>query len=99
MATLYVAEFGSVGDTLQGPIPIAQASPVAEQAVAIGGASVQSAAFSNDTQFVRLHADAICSVAFGVNPTATAVKMRMAAGTTEYFGVTRGEKVAVIVNV
>lgn len=99
MATLYVAEFGSLGDTAQSVAQIGQAPPVAEQALAIGGASVPSAAFNNDTQLVRIHADAICSIAFGTAPVATTANMRLAAGQTEYFGVVRGQKVAVIVNV
>jgi len=52
------------------------------------------------TTFVRLHTDAICSIKFGVNPTASATTARMAAGRTEYHGVPLGQayKVAVITN-
>lgn len=98
MATLYIAEFGSMGDTGQGIAQIGAAPPLAEQTLTIAGASAPSAAFGNDTQMVRLHTDAICSVAFGTTPVATAAKMRMGANTTEYFGVLPGSKVAVIVN-
>ncbi|MBP9714802.1 MAG: hypothetical protein KBD60_14140, partial [Sterolibacterium sp.] len=66
--------------------------------VVIGGGSLQSAAFNGATRVVRLHTDAICSVAFGANPTATANTKRMAANSTEYFGVEPGHKVAVITN-
>ena len=68
-------------------------------AVAIGGASAQSAAFNTNTQIVRIEADAVCSVEIGgANPTATATSQRMSAGQTEYFAVNPGEKLAVITN-
>ncbi len=97
MATLYIAEFANVG---MGNQPMALGAPVAEQTLTIGSTSVLSAAFNGATNFVRLHNDAICSVAFGTAPTATAAKMRMAANTTEYFGVPPSGlfKVAVITN-
>lgn len=106
MATLYVTEFTGLGFAPLprqwggGPAP-AQAAPqpaAAEQTVAIGGSSAQSAAFGATTNYLRLHADAICSVKFGANPTATAASARMAAGQTEYFIVSPGMKVAVITN-
>jgi hypothetical protein len=102
MAVLYVAEFSDMGVTRNAqPIQMAAQTPVAEQTVAIGGASVASSAFNAQTQFVRVHTDAICSIAFGTAPTATATKARMAAGATEYFSVPPGQsyKVAVITNV
>jgi hypothetical protein len=48
---------------------------------------VQSAAFNAKTCFVRLHTDAVCSLKFGTNPTASATTARIAAGQTEYHGV------------
>jgi hypothetical protein len=45
-----------------------------------------------------VHTDAICSISFGSNPTATATKARMAAGQTEYYAVNASDKVAVITN-
>jgi hypothetical protein len=98
MATVYIAEFTNpsvYNGNLQG---VAYMPPVAEQTVAIGGSSVQSSAFNAKTRLVRVHTDAICSVAFGSNPTATAAKARLAAGQTEYFEVSPGDKVAVITN-
>jgi hypothetical protein len=47
---------------------------------------------------VVLHTDAICSIAFGPNPTAAATNMRMAANETRQFLVNVGDKVAVITN-
>lgn len=95
MAVLFIAEFT---DHAFSRIPVAPMPPLAEQTVAIGGASTQSSAFSSSTKVVRVHADAICSIAIGSNPTATATKLRMDAGQTEYFGVTPGDKIAVISN-
>jgi hypothetical protein len=60
--------------------------------------TVLSAAFNAATKIVRLHTDAICSVAFGAAPVAAATNARLAAGATEYFGVSPGSKVAVITN-
>lgn len=98
MAKVYVAGFAGVYTQPSGVTSQPRTPPVAEQTVAIGGASAQSAAFNAATQVVRVHADAICSIAFGANPTATASTMRMAAGQTEYFAVNPGDKIAVITN-
>ena len=101
MATLYVTEFQGQGmDQNARSIPITAQTPTAEQTVAIGGSSTQSSAFNNATNIVRLHTDAICSVEFGTNPTATTSKARMAANQTEYFfiPVNQAYKVAVITN-
>jgi hypothetical protein len=100
MATLYVTEFSRIErqDGLPGAIvQIAQQPPVAEQTVSISGTSAQSSAFNANTRFVRLHTDAICSVEFGTNPTATTAKARLAANQTEYFAVNPGGSVIVAV--
>ena len=98
MATLYVAEFSKLYTNPNGVGQMGQCPPLAEQTVAIGGGSLQTSAFNAVTTAVRVHADAICSIAFGADPTASTTTMRMAAGQTEYFGVTGGTKVAVITN-
>jgi hypothetical protein len=91
MGKLYIAEYPTLDRT---------EPPLAEQVVAIGGGSLQSAAFQKTTRAVRLHCDAICSVAFGTNPVATATHKPMAARQTEFFPVPQGQafKVAVITN-
>jgi hypothetical protein len=105
MAVLYITEYAELslnrlGQLGQMPVE----PPVAEQTVAIGGSSVQSAAFNAATKFVRLHTDAICSVEVGANPTATATTGRLAANQTEFRDVSRGPssgsafKIAVITN-
>jgi len=98
MAKLYVTEFRNVGAATE-MFLLPLAPPVVDQTpVAIGVGSVQSAAFNAGTRFVRLHADAICSIAFGADPTATANNARLAANQTEYFAVSPDHKVAVITN-
>jgi hypothetical protein len=100
VTTLYITEYANLtfpnGEAGQMPLE----NPVAEQTVAIGGTSTQSMTFNPGTSFVRIHTDAICSVLFGTNPTASATSGRMAANQTEYRGVQRGQsfKVAVITN-
>jgi len=99
MATLYITEFDGRAQGVNGHVAAAYMQPApAEQTVAIGAGSVQSAALGASTRFVRLMADAPCSVAFGANPTATATKMRLAANVPEVFGVVPGQKIAVITN-
>ncbi len=99
MATVFIEEFGDAGPGRGGQVLQAGMQPsLTTQTVAIGGSSTQSSAFNAATRFVRIHTDAICSYAFGANPTATSSKPRMAAGQTEYFAVTPGHKVAIITN-
>jgi hypothetical protein len=89
MALLYIREYKRQGKGLNGHQIAAGEEPGTDQTpVAIGGGSLQSAAFAADTLFVRVHTDAICSISFGSNPTAvTNSSARMAAGTTEFFAV------------
>lgn len=95
---VYVAEFTEPSRYAGSLMPAAAVPAVAEQTVAIGGASTQSSAFNAKTHLVRVHTDAICSIAFGSDPTATTSTMRLAADTTEYFEVQPGDKIAVITN-
>lgn len=98
MATLYITEFASMGVAGGGSPQIAAMPPLAEQAIAIG-AETDSAAFNAQTKFVRLHPDAICSIVIGAgNPVAATTKLRLAANTTEYFGVQPGQVLSVIAN-
>lgn len=96
MATLYVSEHGGLG--IQGA-QVMSHPPLASQTVASGGTSAAvTNAFKDDTRLIRVHTDAICSIAIGPSPTAVTTAMRMAAGQTEYFGVMPGHKIAVISN-
>jgi hypothetical protein len=69
---------------------------IADLQVPIGATSVQSAPFPDSTLLVRVHTDNTCRIAFGENPTANSATKRMSAGSTEFFGVRPGHKVAVI---
>jgi hypothetical protein len=99
MAKLYITEFASQDyDVRGGLMPVALAPSVADQTLAIGVASVVSAAFNAATGFVRVTTDVTCSLKFGAAPVATANTMRLAADAVEYIGVSPGDKVAVITN-
>ena len=104
MATLYITEFVKQGRDGAGYIN-QNATPeeptIAEQTIAIGASSVSSATLNAKTTMVRIHSDAICSIAVNTTPTATATNRRMTAGQTDYIAVpaNSGFKIAVIVNV
>ena len=70
--------------------------PLTTQKVNSSGTSAQSAAFSDNIEYVRIIPDADCHIEFGVNPTATTSKIFMESKNSEYFKVSPGEKVAVI---
>lgn len=76
--------------------PIPALTPGDSQRVAVGSSSAQSTALSSETIIVRVVADVDCYLAFGANPTATNTDLFLAAGDTEYFGVTPGSKIAVL---
>lgn len=98
MAVLYISEYDRMPTDTRTSVPTGLEPAIATQTVAIGGVTTQSSAFNANTRFVRIHTDAICSIHFGANPTATATRARMAANQTEFFGVQGGHKVAVITN-
>jgi hypothetical protein len=101
MAKLFISEYKFMGKMQASKEDIAapqEPALVVQTPVVIGAGSLQSVAFNEQTRFVRLHNDVICSVKFGDNPTATADDARLAANGTEYFGVVPGQKVAVITN-
>jgi len=100
MAVLYVTEFNTIGGGGNFSVAGAQYPAVAEQTVAIAGASAQSSAFNKNTTFLRVHNDIACSIEIGANPTASLTTARMAAGQTEYFSVPSNLnfKIAVIAN-
>lgn len=97
MAVVYISEFSSLANVVG--CNIAMMPPIAQQTVAIG-AETDSNAFNASTRFIRVHADAICSIAVGLTPTASTTTLRMSADSTEYFGVplNSGYKLSVITN-
>lgn len=103
MSTLYITEFqylpqlNSADIIVQAPF----APGTAEQRITLGGSSTSSAAFNANTNFVMLHSDDICSLAWSVDsttPTAVITAQRMAANETRFYGVRAGGKVAAILN-
>ena len=98
MAVLFIAEFAGLYAKNDQTGQMGICPPLAQQTVVIGAGSLASSAFNAATNCIRVHTDAICSIAIGTNPTATAVQMRLAANQTEYFGVAAGDKLAVITN-
>lgn len=100
MATLYIKEYAEIvrPGLSHDDAPIGQEPCITEQTVAIGVGSAQSAAFDAKTKFIRVHTDAVCSIAIGKSPTAAATNARHAANSTEFMGVQPGHKLAVIQN-
>src|SRR5215510_4199255 len=90
MSKLYISEYTRVTPS-SGPgnavVQAPEEPPIATQVVDFTSGAAQSAAFNAKTRFVRLHTDAICSVKFAANPTATVNDPRLAAGQTELRGV------------
>lgn len=102
MATLYITEHARQGRDLAGYViqGVPEYPTLAEQVVAIGGASAQSAALNASTTFVVLSSDAVCSVAISANPTAVATNRRLPANTPVAIAVpaNSGFKIAAITN-
>jgi hypothetical protein len=48
------------------------------------------------TFFIRVYATDDCHLAFGVDPTATNNHMFLPGGSVEYFGIRKGDKLAVL---
>jgi hypothetical protein len=94
MASLYISEYTQ--NSIDSPTLVSEPS-VSSQVVAFTATAGTSTAFRTDTRMVRLHPDGICSIKFGVAPTAVAnTDARMVAGQTEYFKVTPGFKVSAV---
>lgn len=97
MTKLYVTEiYIAPEDKVIGNVAVANLPAATTQALTPTSTSGQSAAFGASTRFVRLHADVAVHVKVGSDPTATTSDLRLAADATEYFGVTPGDKIAVI---
>lgn len=101
MAKLFITEYTAFG-TKRSETPVGF-EPGTDQAPLAVGTVVASAAFAANTIGIRVHTDAICSIligtpANGVDPVATINNKRLAANTTEYFGVKTGDKLSVIAN-
>lgn len=101
MAKLYVTEYPDLPGAFATAAPqVVRDPPLVDQVpVVIGAGSLASSPFSALTKIVRLHTDAICSIAIGPPGTvATANNQRLPANQTEYKMVIPGHVVAVITN-
>jgi len=97
MAVVDITQYSKLADDNMGNRVAAGVEPSLGVAqISVSGVSAQSAALVENTKFVRVHTDVTIRIAFGANPTASATSQRMVAGATEYFGVTRGIKIAAI---
>jgi hypothetical protein len=96
MATLYITEYGKLGQVAlegfgpSGPTQAAMEPALTNQAVSISGTSASSSAFQANTMLVRLQTDTACWIVFGTGPTATASNTPLAANAPEYFCVPLG---------
>lgn len=100
MSNLYITEYENPHSALGYPMPVAtqDGNSTDQTPLDYSGGAAASAAFGARTTFIRLHTDAICSIAFGKAPTATTSNRRMAANQTEYYFVRPGDKVSAVIN-
>ncbi len=97
-STLYLSEFADSGNARSG----AQMQMGTQPAIRLqkipysGGSSVQSAAFHENTRFVRVCVTSDCHLDFGLDPVATTNHTPMFSNTVEYFSIRPGDKLAVI---
>lgn len=95
MAKLYISEYATLAQN--GTAQVVIEPPLAVQVVDFSGGAASSSEFNAQTNIVRVHTDAICSVRFD-GSAATTSYPRMAAGQTEYFGVQPRSTVSAISN-
>lgn len=97
MTKAYVTEYGDA--TGGGAVQIAQGPALRTQVVDYSAGEAKTALpFLDNTKFVRVNVDSICSVSEGTAPTATTSSKRMSAESTEYWGVRPGDKLSFITN-
>lgn len=101
MATLYITEYQGIGLRPNQPMQSPLEPALTTQAVTFTGTAEVSAAFSANTELVRITADGICSYLFSTAGTlATTSHPRLALGVAEYHCVPKGQsfKVSAITN-
>lgn len=103
MGKLYITEYVRQAKDNRGQAIAAGEEPAIAIQTVTYTTSTQSAALNSKTRFVRVHTDAICSILFSANPTATTDHTRLPANQTEFFGVTEesvraGLKIAAVAN-
>lgn len=94
---VYVSEFTRLTvDDNGARLPCPPVPAAAEQAVAVGGSSAQSAAFGANVRFVQVHATEPAGLAFGADPTAVDNRHVIGEGETRWYAVVPGHKLAAI---
>ena len=79
MAKLYISEYAQIAQSAAGAPQVGQEPSLVEQVLDISGTHAQSAAFNEKTNFIRVQTDVICSLKFGVDPTAVTTEKRLIA--------------------
>jgi hypothetical protein len=93
MATRIIEYAGK--DRIDG-LPVVPAALTVQTPITASGTSQQSAAFNVSTNMIAVQSDEAVHVARAANPTATTSNYKITAGSTQFFTVTPGEKVAII---
>lgn len=96
MANLYIQEYLKVATDQQGKVVQAGIEPAIKSQKVAFTTTTQSAAFDNNTTFIRVFSDTACYLQFGTNPTAvTAAGLPIAANTAEFFAIYPGQSLKV----
>ena len=93
MAVLYIRSYQGMGMDLMGQVVQTGLEPAIEDLTLTisGAASTLSTALSSSAKFIRVNADAVCSIKFGLTTAvvATATNGRISANSTEFFALDR----------
>lgn len=90
MAILFISEYAKKATDQRGHQVEAGEEPALTHQKVTFTTTTQSAAFNNDTAFIRAISDTDCYLLFGENPTAvTATNILLKANTVEFFGTNR----------
>jgi hypothetical protein len=93
MATLHITEFSTLPRDANGNVLQIGLMPNATQVVTYT-TSTQSVAFAASTRYIRVISSAAAHLAFGTNPTATALDPWVPGSTAEFFAVTPSHELA-----
>lgn len=96
MAFAYIAEYSKLA-AANGLVQAGHEPSLVEHKPVVDGTSRATSPFLDETKFVRIEVDVVTHLKFGpVGQTALITHKRMAANTTEFFGVNPGDVVAVL---
>lgn len=97
MATFTINEYGGVGQSMGGVIPVFSNHITDQTAITTSASSQQSAAFNDRTGIVNVTAvGGAVRIKFGADPTATATSHYLPDGESLQYYTEGGDKVAVI---